>query len=37
MCYLQVPSFDAIIEDYLVLDGESDLIQSADIVAFNKL
>ncbi len=33
----KVPSFDAIIEDDLVQDGENEWIQSADIAAFNKL
>jgi elongation factor 1-beta len=33
----KVPSFDEIIEDYLVQDGENDYIQSADIASFNKL
>ncbi len=33
----KVESMDAIIEDELVKDGESDFIQSIDIVAFNKL
>ena len=33
----QVPSFDEIIEDYLVKDGESQFIQSCDIASFNKL
>ncbi|GMH40114.1 hypothetical protein BSKO_08018 [Bryopsis sp. KO-2023] len=33
----KVESFDEIIEDYLVKDGESDFIQSVDIVAFNKI
>ena len=33
----KVPSMDEIIEDQLVLDGESEFIQSVDIVAFNKL
>jgi hypothetical protein len=32
-----VPSFDEIIEDYIVQDGENEFIQSADIAAFNKL
>ena len=33
----KVPSMDEIIEDSLVLDGESEFIQSVDIAAFNKL
>jgi len=33
----KVESMDAIIEEQLVRDGESDHIQSIDIVAFNKL
>ena len=33
----KVPSFDAIIEDELVQDGETEFIQSCDIAAFNKL
>lgn len=33
----KIESFDEIIEDYLVKDGESDFIQSVDIVAFNKI
>lgn len=33
----KVPTMDEIIEDQLVLDGESEYIQSIDIVAFNKL
>ena len=33
----KVESMDAIIEEQLVRDGESDNIQSIDIVAFNKL
>ena len=33
----KVPSFDEIIEDYIVQDGENEFIQSADIAAFNKL
>jgi translation elongation factor EF-1beta len=32
----KVPSFDAIIEDDLVQDGENEYIQSADIASFNK-
>ncbi len=39
-CVIQdskVPSFDAIIEDHLVQDGENAFIQSADIASFNKL
>lgn len=34
---VKIPSFDAIIEDDLVKDGESENIQSVDIVAFNKI
>lgn len=34
---VQVESMDAIIEEELVRDGESDNIQSIDVVAFNKL
>lgn len=33
----KVPSFDAVIEDDLVQDGENEFIQSADIASFNKL
>ena len=33
----KVPSFDEIIEDHIVMDGENEYIQSADIAAFNKL
>lgn len=33
----KIESFDEIIEDDLVKDGESDFIQSVDIVAFNKI
>lgn len=33
----KIESFDEIIEDHLVKDGESDHIQSVDIVAFNKI
>ena len=33
----KVESMDAIIEEELVRDGESDLIQSIDVVSFNKL
>ena len=33
----KVESMDGIIEDELVKDGESEYIQSIDIVAFNKL
>lgn len=33
----KVPSFDAIIEDFLLQDGENPYIQSADIASFNKL
>lgn len=36
-CHMQVESMDAIIEEELVRDGESDNIQSIDVVAFNKL
>ena len=36
-CHVQVESMDAIIEEELVRDGESDNIQSIDVVAFNKL
>lgn len=35
--FVQVESMDAIIEEELVRDGESDNIQSIDVVAFNKL
>eukprot|EP00210_Caulerpa_lentillifera_P001365 g1313.t1 len=34
---VKIPSFDAIIEDDLVKDGDSENIQSVDIVAFNKI
>ena len=33
----KVESMDAIIEEELVRDGESEFIQSIDIVSFNKL
>jgi len=33
----KVPSMDDITEDELIKDGESEYIQSIDIVAFNKL
>lgn len=33
----KVESFDIIIEDDLMQDGENPFIQSVDIVAFNKL
>ena len=34
---VKIESFDEIIEDYLLKDGESENIQSVDIVAFNKI
>ena len=34
---VKIPSFDEIIEDYLLKDGDSENIQSVDIVAFNKI
>jgi len=34
---VKIESFDEIIEDHLVKDGESENIQSVDVVAFNKL
>ncbi len=33
----KVESMDAIIEEELVRDGESEIIQSIDVIAFNKL
>lgn len=34
---VKIESFDEIIEDHLLKDGESENIQSVDIVAFNKI
>ena len=33
----KVPSFDGVIEDFIVQDGENEYCQSADVQSFNKL